>query len=439
MNSNDFDKRLCQAALDGLKAYRITEFTTRFLKEHGIPTDKNLELMWGRIEKWMDKNSSRCKALWEYVDDLRLWGRQRIFLYEVVRSYANELSNPEFVKELVGEVYNKALFKWEADKPFLAKVEHKEAEGTGAPLLVFKLIVNQEFNLVIDNQNETFDERSTNFFIINLKKRHAELRIQEPPTGAVRDVREERDLLTTAIGQYLDFTKFKPVDLTPVMDVMLRIPVYTITASRFRFSGPETKPNAPELVVFLNNLFRKSIPADLSACYECNQRVLGKGYINFNISGASDFIGIAGIADSERVTEILEKLMDIKRNPKKYLDRIRKKLKGGIVGKSLENLKDQPGAQAVVLSAGAIVASIIWLIADAVRNYLIESTVEKFLWGIPFVVITITIEVAWTVFYYGWRRIWRGIKILLSLPRREVWQTFKDARKWAKMNKTNKS
>ena len=175
MNDKGFDKRLCQAALDGLKSYRRSQFTIRFLEKHNLPIDNNLNKMWARIENWIDNDASRYEDLWEYVDDLRLWGRQRIFLYEVEKGYAADLSDQQYVKGIVGSVYNKPLFEWEAEEPFLAKVEHAEVENTVTPPLIFKLIENRKYNLVIKGQSQTFEERSTNFFIINLQDRYAEL------------------------------------------------------------------------------------------------------------------------------------------------------------------------------------------------------------------------------------------------------------------------
>ncbi len=468
MSSNSFDARFYQAALDGLKAYGRIELTKRFIKKQKVPTyGKKLSEMWASIENWMDNDESRCRTLWEYVDDLRQWGRQRIFLYEVEESYAAKLSNSTDVKgivrgvyyeveesyaarpsnptdseEIVGSVHDEPVFEWEADDPFVASVKHTVAQSTGDPLLVFKLIENRKYNMVIDDKFEPAEERSTNFFIINLQNRHAELRIQELPTGAVRDVLAERDQLEAVIGKYLDMKKFDPINLAPVMDVMLRVPIFDIMSSRLNFTEPAVKPNAPALVAFLNKLFRRPDPAELTARWVCNQKILGKNHLRFELSAASSYVRVGGIAEPDHVSDLIEKLVDIERHPSEHINRKNigdpappSIFEEGIIAKTLIEFKAHPEVQAVILSAGVIAATIIWIIADALGSYAIDKVLERILGGLPTAVIIVPIEIAWNIFYYGWKRIWRGFKMLCSLSMPEVWKAFNEARKRRGMEK----
>ena len=203
MNTNNFDHGLFEAALEGLKSYHLREFAAKFVKKKSLGIDRTLDEMWTRIESWIGNDANKCRDLMEYVDDLRLWGRQRIFLYEVEEEYAAILSDPLKVKKAVDSVYDKPLFKRAADEPSLAMVKHDNCPNTGAPLLLFKLIENRKYKKDMADLIQTFEERSTNFFIINLQNKHAELRIQQLPTGAVKDLKQERALIEATLGEIL--------------------------------------------------------------------------------------------------------------------------------------------------------------------------------------------------------------------------------------------
>lgn len=250
------------------------------------------------------------------------------------------------------------------------------------------------------------------------------------------DVRAERDHLETAIRRYLELKKLQIIDLAPVIDRMLRVPVaeYEITRARLRFSEPDDSPNAPTLVEFLNKLFRRPDPIELTAYWDCTQEILGKRQLHFGLSAASDMVGIGGIADPRGVRSILEKLVDIWRHPSTNGDSHQPN-GGGFVDKPLKVFQDHPGAQATVLSAGAITASIIWIVADAIRDIVIDQVLERILGALPVEVIIVAVEIVWLVYYYGWRRIWRGLKILGSLPNPEVWRALGEARKRSRMDK----
>ena len=316
MNPNDSDKRLlCRSALEGLKSFRIKKLIIPFLDKQGLSVDKNLSDMYARVKRWMGRKADRCEALWEYVDYLRRrWGRQRIFLYEVDEDYAIELSNEENVKKKIGNVFDKPLFKWEADKPFLAGVKYAEADGSGTSLLIFKFVENRKY--IPTGQIKEFIERSTNFFVVNLKNHHAELRIQNLPTGAVKDIRQELLQLQSVIREYLDFKRMHPIDLVPIMDYLLRNPTYTIKASKLNFDKPDSAPDAPLIVAFLNKFHRKAVPAELIAFYDCKQDIFGEKHLHFKCSGNSDYVEFDGIADPDRIDDILMKFVELNRKPK---------------------------------------------------------------------------------------------------------------------------
>ena len=57
----------------------------------------------------------------------------------------------------------------------------------------------------------------------------------------------------------------------------------------------------------------------------------------------------------------------------------------------------------------------------------------------PVVFVTMAVEIAWMIFYYGWTRVWRGLRILGSLPRWEVVREVIDAWKRRKQGGMGKA
>ncbi len=428
MNPQEFDERFYTSALDGLKAYRRIEFTLRFMEEQGLDPGGTLDEMWAHIEEWIQGEPDRCRALWEYVDDLRLWGRQRTFLFQLEDDYADWLSLPENVEGIAGTLLTDPVYRWDADEPFLAQVGYRSTPDPNHPLLVFKLIENRKFDLVVEKEEKTFEERATSFFIVDMENRHAELKIQELPTGSRRDLREERRVLLELLENYLDFTRMEPISLTPVMDVLLQAPVYTVDTFKLKSTGPEAGPDALPLVKFLYRLLGRSVPMELTGHWECEQDVLGPGQLHFRLSGASDYLGIDGLADPRRIGDLVDTFVDVYRNPAAYISNGAHgpggPLARGAIDGSMRKLMDHPKSQAVLLSAGAVAASIIWIVAEAVGGYFYDEALNWLLGGLPVAVLTVPVEVAWIIFYYGWRRVWKGFKVLLSLPRPQVWKAF---------------
>lgn len=425
MAGKGLDKRFCQVAIDALKTYRHKEFTNRFLKKHNLPVGSNLTQRWAEIQRWVEQgDDSRCVELLEYVDDLKMWGRQRIFLYDIdseeeEEEFTEQLSDPEYVRDLVGDLYEKPVFHWEAGKPFLADVRHKKDPYTGARLLVFKIIEMRIFDQLIDGSVQQLDERTTNFFIVNLQEGFAELRLQQLPVRAHRSINDERDLIEEEIKKYLNFDKFKRIQLERVMSEIIRKPIYTITSTEF-IASKDSIPGVPMLVTAINRLFEHPTPGHLSAYWECKQDVLGKSRLYFQLYGSNDSISFGGVADPDRVSDVLQKIIQIYRREESVWDK-------GLVDGPLKKVKDKPRAQAAVLASGAIAALLIWIVIEGVSNYLLEEWAQNILQGFPLIVITLLIELVWTVGFYGWNRINRSFAALRSNTPSQTWKAFKKA------------
>jgi hypothetical protein len=160
--------------------------------------------MWDRIEEWMRGTRSRCMDLLQYVDDLKMWGRQYVFLFEVEAEYLERLSAPDFVQTVENGVYEQPIYVWNVPEPLLVHVRREQDR------LIFKLVEMRTFDLFVDGASRRFEERAMNFLVVDLRDRHAELRLQELPVGAHRNVRQEHDLLLAELARHLDLEQFRP-------------------------------------------------------------------------------------------------------------------------------------------------------------------------------------------------------------------------------------
>jgi hypothetical protein len=101
------------------------------------------------------------------LDDLRLNGRQHIFLYRLKkgsehRRYLRSLREKNFIEERLGNLNginfcNKNHLKWDHDIPVLAEVKHKWRRNTGH--LIFKWVETRTWG-----KSPQVEERSVNFF-----------------------------------------------------------------------------------------------------------------------------------------------------------------------------------------------------------------------------------------------------------------------------------
>ena len=430
MNRSGLDKRFCQEALDALKCFRHTQFTVRFLNRHGLPVSKKLSQMWADIEKWLGQgDDSRCLDLLEYVDNLKMWGKQRVFLFEINgnrQELINQLSAPDEVRKLVKDLYDNPVYHWDEPKPFLAHVKHTTDPDTGALLVVFKLIEMRDYKLVIDGIQQDYEERSTNFFIINLRDGYAELRIQRLPINASKKLKEEHELLEAELRGYLDFDRFDPIPLEPIMVEMLRKPIDTIDIDRIGIKrGKKTTQNVPLIRRLIGGLFKNPTPSYIAAHWECDQGLLGTSRsLYFMLYGGSDSIAFNGIADPRRVQDILKKIVDIHRTP--HVESIWKR---GCVDKKYKSLEGRPKAQAFFLAAGAIAAYIIWIIIKRVGNYVVEEWLERKFPGGLLVAMTILVDFVWIWLYYGSNRIKQSFAALWKMSWPERWKRIEKAKK----------
>jgi len=441
MDENSLDKRFQQVALDGLKSFWPAAFTVRFLRQHDLPISGPKKQMWADIQAWMAAgDASRCRALLEYVTNLKMWGKQRIFLYDIRgdrEALIEQLSSPDRVRELVGDAYNNPIYRFDDKGLFLGEAEHTNNPDTGAPSLVLKFIETREFEVQVDNALTTHEERSINFFIVNLREGFAQLRVQQLPTGAIRNLNEERQRLEEAIGEHLGLDRFSdrfsPIKLKPIMAKIRRAPIYTVNRATF-VAGAGAGNGGSFLFAVLAALFKNPVPVNIAAYWKCEQDVLGKRRLFFTLHGGNNHVEFGGITDPHRIGEILQNIVNLSRGilPTDFKDDVSVWVKGS-VDEKYKNLEGQPQAQGVILSGGIIAAFVIWIIIEGVGNYLLDTTVKELLHGVPLIVVTMLINLVVIWRYYGWRRVKRSFKALGQMSWSKIWETLTKAKKGGKV------
>lgn len=429
MKKLNIDKKFCKEALDGLMSYGYKDFTYKFMKEIKLPhKKKTLVQLWLDIDEWLTEgDENNCIKLLEYTDELKMWGKQRVFLFNIDCDNTNlQLSNMMRARRKLEKIYNNPIYEWEIDKPTLVHVKKVKDSSTNDSLLVFKFIEMRKFTLQIENNFQLSEERSTNYFIINLSKGYAELRLQQLPTNAQIKLREEYNLFITEIKRYLEdiFDCFKPISIERVLNEMIRKPIYIISRATFVAGQKYTEATSTFLVI-INHLFSNPRASSVTAYWKCKQRTIGRSRLFFTLYANSNSIAIGSLADSKKINYLLQRIINI-HNGVNIPTRI---FLPGLIHRPYIKLHGQPKAQAFILSAGAIAALLIWIIMDGIGNYFLEEWLQKFLGGIPLVVLTIFIEIFWILIYYGWNRTIRSFIALKHLNLIQLWKLISDAKK----------
>ena len=386
----------CEQDAVGVLSSFAAQFTIRFLDRYRLPHNPGPQGMQQYIlAKIAGPGSPTCADLWSYIDELRLWGKQHVFLFELNgnrKQYTKDLKDPEYIKERLRkrgqeDVYGNDICYWKPSEVTLAQVKHTHNKNVNARQLIFKWIETREFRVEQDNILTTCDERSTNFFVVNLRNGYAELRLQRLPPFAIKNVQEEKRILEEEISRYLDYRRFTPVSLQPVMEMLLRKKIFPITGLTVTTSrNGETKLS--KLYWWLIKGFSGTpSPSWVSA------RWFGLYFALFRIQNRVDF---GGVADASRVDRLLKRIVGLRRNYRP--------LGTGMADPLIEKFKSKPATKPAILSAGAIAMSPIWIIIKKIGSYGFEEWFER-TFEVSFALIQIAVEVIWIIKYYGWNRI----------------------------------
>jgi len=423
----NFRSAWLKEAIDELNHYRKDPFTDDFMKEHGLrrlPTKKAAHArLRNRITR--SKKPPNFEQLVEYVDELKLWGKQCVSLYTLKyaeKEYLKQLVNPDYIKERLSKFsledrYNDNICRWKSDRPFLSEVRHNFDHENKRGKLSFKWISTRLFQAFVGPTLVTFDERSVNFFIIDLADGSAELRIQSLPPKSLTTIGAELQTYTQEIERLLDFNRFSPISLQPVMREFLLKKVLPITHWSVRTQqgnliGAKVSPSFAQRALTLR--FRNVTPHEVMVYWKCDQ-IVGKGdRLYFQLEADDNVTVFNAITDKLRVNYLVSSLLEAARphSKDKKIDvrelidpppTRRGILQGGIRDWIWDRVTGTPGekikkatAEAAILPALALNK----LIFDSLRSWLIDTTVER-ITHVPFIVFEILVYAILLFVFYG--------------------------------------
>ena len=184
------------------------------------------------------------EELMNYTDEFAENGRQYIFFYRINSDhmkYLHYLRNEDYIYKLLkknkyGRYYNKKHSVWYARTPKLSEVRHwynkGEGKSKGEGELIFKWVEarnwNQKIGASLPPQFIRRQERSVNFFRLDLKNGITEIRIQKLETFPQKRLSQELKIYINEVKKLLNFDYFSPVPVEPIIRRLLRSSVIRI-------------------------------------------------------------------------------------------------------------------------------------------------------------------------------------------------------------------
>lgn len=425
----NFKPKWLKEAIAELDHYITNPFTTYFMKKYGLPVLPIKEAMHDFIQRKVtrSKKPPNFEDLVEYLDELKLWGKQNVSLYTLrytKKEYLRQLLTPDYIKERLSKFnledrYNNNICRWKSDTPFLSEVRHNFDYENKRGKLSFKWIQTRLFQGFVGPTSVTFDERSVNFFIIDLEDGSAQLRIQGLPPKSLTTIGAELQTYTKEIEKLLDFHRFSPISLEPVMrEFLFKIPLpitqWSVKTTGGNLIGAKVSPSFVQRRLTLR--LQGIRPRDVHVYWECQQQVGNKNgnRLFFALEAKDNVIAFNAITDKLRVDYLVSNLLetaklhlkDKKIDIRELIDPpppppgilqggVRDWIKRKVEGTPSEKIK-KAMAEAAILPALALNK----LIFDSMRSWLIDTTVEK-ITHIPFIVFELLVYAILLFVFYG--------------------------------------
>ncbi len=318
---SEFESGWLKEALATLDGYNEDPVVDTFLDRYNLPPQdtKALKLNMIETEVTNEKKPPFFEDLSDYIDELKMYGKQHVFLYELKgdhKDYLSELRDPRYIREQLRQFdledsLNNGKPIWEAPEPKLAEVRHSFKEGEG--LVLFKWVETRGYlyRWKDDRGIPHFtpkNERSVSFFIVNLENGAAEIRIQTMQPFSDRELRDELDTYRKEISNLVEFSRFTPLPLGPAVRSLLGKPILPIRSWELIY------PKGGRLIgVGGASFFRKlELPftgffgREITVYWECGQRVHGRGPLFFTVNGENDQVVFNAITDKSKVDFILD-------------------------------------------------------------------------------------------------------------------------------------
>lgn len=256
----------------------------------------------------------RLDCLAAYLDDLKVFGRQFVFLWRINDGqwdYLAELARDAGEKE-------SGRLVWEADVPTLAEVRQDALGGQGT--LRFKWVFTRRYSVQVPPAGpsalpgfEPRTQRAVTFFAVDLKSGDCELRIQSLPKGTgLPTQRRDFERYRAEVERHVDLSRFSPVLVEPVANAWLRAPipglaVTTWSAVRpsgaFLAGGGRGESIFSQLQLKVGDYFVRQVTLE----WESQQQVVNRSLF-FSLDGAADSVDFNGRSDAARVDFLLAKV-----------------------------------------------------------------------------------------------------------------------------------
>lgn len=429
----NFKPKWLREAINELDHYITAPFTTGFMKKHGLLVLPKKKYMHDLIQRKItrSKKPPHFEDLVEYVDELKPLGKQSVSLFALryaEKEYLKQLLNPDYIKERLSKLnledrYNNNICRWESNTPFLSEVSHKFDCDKKRGRLSFKWIQTRQFRKLVNMAFQIFEERAVNFFIIDLADGSAQLRIQSLPSRPVKKLDQELKTYTKEIEKLLEFHRFSPVSLQPVMreflfKKVLSIARWSVKTQKGNLIGAKVSPSFVQRRLTLP--FQRIRPREVHVYWECQQEVGNKNgnRLHFALEADDNVIVFNAITDELRVNYLVYNLLEAARLHSKDKEirevidigeiidgplpppgilqgGVRDWIKGRVTGTPGEKIK-KVAAEAAILPALALNR----LIFDSITLWLKETIVEKITY-IPFIVFELLVYAILLFVFYG--------------------------------------
>lgn len=211
-----------------------------FCKKKKISLKGNLKKIIVRLQTALMEGSIPLTEWICHMDKYRENGMQHIFFFKLnpdEMDYIEDLNDPPYVWEKLEEQGEERLYnespccRLDAETPKLDAVVHDSERQ----LLMFKWVENRHWK----QKNKPKNERTVNFFRVNLLTGNAEIRIQRIKSGqgGNKKVREELEKYREVVSKFIDLDKFSPFMLEPVMRRMLISHAFPFRRWKIRVPG----------------------------------------------------------------------------------------------------------------------------------------------------------------------------------------------------------
>lgn len=433
-----YKKQWLNDAINKLGHYPVNPTITNFMKQNGLKVSgTRLHMLQTIRNKITYGKGLDFSTLVSYVDELRMWGKQYVVLYKLKN--LNKTQNMKFLAELAqpikrksvlkngkaNEIFIKKTFCWASPIPFLSEVKYKYNLKDESWILTYKWVRTRNFNMLVNNVMRLRQERSVNFFIINLKDGSAQLRIQTLPNMPFQDINVELTLYENEIKNIIRFDYYTKVSLEYVMKLLLLKKILSIpkwklhtppTLGRRRGGIIEVAGVRPNFFQRIFTIRRRGVrPREITARWDdCIQEVTRRN-LYFYLNNDNSTILFNAITDKDVVNYVLFKIREAS---DKFIDKTPKptngrKEDGGFRGRVLKNPKNRRGSRRVATEAMILLPAVALGLLHYGIKWLLEDQFFEAIFHVPFITVEVLIYLFSIVKFYGVKQI---IQWFASIP-----------------------